>query len=636
MARQGEVPELRFEDSTKRCVGVERLTTIDSSRKKPNAIDPEAPLVARFKQIQRRELWLWISAITVTVLLTVSIVFLALPVFQAGRFEIETFQMSNAVRGLVSLILLFDVFSIYQQVQIYRVRRELLERDELFHLITENAEDMIAVVDFNGNRIYNSPAYYRVLGYTAEELKKSKPHEQIHPDDRANLVAAALEAQQQGVGRRVEYRMSHKDGSWRLLESTASVVPSKSGPATKMVVVNRDITERRQLEEKFRQAHKMEAIGRLSGGIAHDFNNLLGVIIGYAEILQEKLGERDPLRVSADEIVKAGNRAASLTRQLLAFSRQQVLESEVLDLNEIVVDIEKMLRRVIGEDIELGADLDPDLGHVKADRSQLEQLFLNLAVNARDAMPDGGKFLIETRAFEMTEEYVRSYPYPVNTGSYARVTVRDTGMGMDADVQVRIFEPFFTTKEKGKGTGLGLSTVYGVVKQSGGYIEVHSEIGKGAAFAIYFPTVQETTSQTKPHQILNAASVAHETILLVEDEDSLRTLSRNLLELSGYTVLEARNGDEALRIAKNRTSNIDLLLTDIVMPGINGRELAKKLLIEMPQLKVVYMSGYAGQTLGEINIFGKNAYYLQKPFSREHLAQKIRDALESFEPATAS
>jgi two-component system, cell cycle sensor histidine kinase and response regulator CckA len=603
---------------------------------KPNAIDSDVPLVARFKQIQRRELWLWSSAITVTFLLTVSIVFLALPVFQGGHFELEALQMSNAVRGLVSLILLFDVFSVYQQVQIYRVRRELLERNELFHLITENAEDMIAVVDFDGNRIYNSPAYHRVLGYTADELKKSKPHEQIHPDDRANLIAAGLEAQQGGVGRRIEYRMSHKNGSWRLLESTASVVPSKSGPATKMVIVNRDITERRQLEEKFRQAHKMEAIGRLSGGIAHDFNNLLGVIIGYAEILQERLAESDPLRVSADEIVKAGTRAASLTRQLLAFSRQQILEFEVLDLNEIVADIEKMLRRVIGEDIELKADLDPDLGHVKADRSQLEQLFLNLVVNARDAMPDGGRLLIETRSFEMSEEYVRSYPYPVKTGSYARVTVKDTGLGMDADVQARIFEPFFTTKEKGKGTGLGLSTVYGVVKQSGGYIEVHSEIGQGAAFLIYFPTVRETASQTKPHQISRSAHAAHETILLVEDEDSLRTLSRNLLELSGYTVIEARNGNEALAIAKSRTGSIHLLLTDIVMPGISGRELAKRLLVEMPQLKVVYMSGYAGQSIGENDIFGKNAHYLQKPFSRENLAQKVRDALESFEPASAS
>jgi PAS domain S-box-containing protein len=611
------------------------MTAHGTLLEKPTAIDSDVPLVARFKQIQRRELWLWSSAITVTFLLTVSIVFLALPVFQGGHFELEALQMSNAVRGLVSLILLFDVFSVYQQVQIYRVRRELLERNELFHLITENAEDMIAVVDFDGNRIYNSPAYHRVLGYTADELKKSKPHEQIHPDDRANLIAAGLEAQQGGVGRRVEYRMSHKNGSWRLLESTASVVPSKSGPATKMVIVNRDITERRQLEEKFRQAHKMEAIGRLSGGIAHDFNNLLGVIIGYAEILQERLAESDPLRVSADEIVKAGNRAASLTRQLLAFSRQQILEFEVLDLNEIVADIEKMLRRVIGEDIELKADLDPDLGHVKADRSQLEQLFLNLVVNARDAMPDGGRLLIETRSFEMSEEYVRSYPYPVKTGSYARVTVKDTGLGMDADVQARIFEPFFTTKEKGKGTGLGLSTVYGVVKQSGGYIEVHSETGKGAAFLIYFPTVRETASQTKPHQSPRSANAAHETILLVEDEDSLRTLSRNLLELSGYTVIEARNGNEALAIAKSRTGSIHLLLTDIVMPGISGRELAKRLLVEMPQLKVVYMSGYAGQSIGENDIFGKNAHYLQKPFSRENLAQKVRDALESFEPASA-
>ncbi len=588
-------------------------------------------LFSRLDQIRRRELWLWLSAIIVTFLLTLSIVFIVLPVLRANDADLGGFQMSTGVRSLVALALLFDVFSIYQQVEIRSIRKKFAEREELFHLITENAQDMIAVVDMNGNRLYNSPAYHRVLGYTPEELQKTSSFEQVHPDDREKLIVASKEAKRDGVGRSVEYRMSHKDGSWRLLESTATVVPNSHGTATKMVIVNRDITERRHLEEKFRQAHKMEAIGRLSGGIAHDFNNLLGVIIGYAEILQEHVPGTGPLRVSADEIVKAGNRAASLTRQLLAFSRQQVLALEVLDLNHIVTDIEKMLRRVIGEDIELTASLDPQLGRVKADHGQIEQLFLNLAVNARDAMPEGGKLRIETQSFEMNDEYVRLYPFPVKTGLYARVTVKDTGVGMDVATQARIFEPFFTTKEKGKGTGLGLSTVYGVVKQSGGYIEVQSEPGDGASFIMHFPIV--ATGEVEPKILTEVKSPerGNETILLVEDEESLRILSRNLLELGGYRVLEACNGEEALEMATKNAGSIDLLLTDIIMPGINGWELSKRLVEMMPQLKVVYMSGYTGQAVGENRDSGKPIHFLQKPYSRESLTQKVREAFGSVE-----
>lgn len=599
----------------------------------PETVSPTT-LFSRLDQIRRRELWLWISAITVTFLLTLSIVFIVLPVLRANDSDLGGFQMSTGVRSLVALALLFDVFSIYQQLEIRRITKRFTEREELFHLITENAEDMIAVVDVNGRRLYNSPAYYRILGYTPEELQKTSSFEQVHPDDREKLIVAANEAKRDGVGRRVEYRMSHKDGSWRLLESTATVVPNSRGTIAKMVIVNRDITERRQLEENFRQAHKMEAIGRLSGGIAHDFNNLLGVIIGYAEILQERLPTTDSLRVSADEIVKAGNRAASLTRQLLAFSRQQVLALEVLDLNHIVTDIEKMLRRVIGEDIELTASLDPELGRVKADHSQIEQLFLNLAVNARDAMPEGGKMQIETQSFEMTDEYVRTYPFPVKTGLYARITVKDTGVGMDVRTQARIFEPFFTTKEKGKGTGLGLSTVYGVVKQSGGYIEVQSEPGQGASFIIHFPIVTNGEVERKVLPGAKSPERGNETVLLVEDEESLRILSRNLLELGGYRVLDACNGEVALEIARKYAGSIDLLLTDIIMPGINGWELSKRLVDMIPELKVVYMSGYTGQAVGENVEPGKHIHFLQKPYSRESLTQKVREAFGSFESVT--
>ncbi len=586
-------------------------------------------MFARLKSMQSRELWLWISAITVTLLLTIAIVSLALPIFHAPSLELASPQISMAIRGLVGLVLIFDAFSLYQQVQLYRMRQHIFDHQELFRLITENAGDMIAVVDVNGKRLYNSPSYERILGYTCEELNRTASLEQVHVDDRPKVIAAAQEARKDGIGRGIEYRMRHKDGSWRILESTASVVKNGSGAATKIVIVNRDITERRQLEEQFRQAQKMEAIGRLSGGVAHDFNNLLGVIIGYAEMLQEKFDANHSARASVDEIVKAGKHAASLTRQLLAFSRQQVLELEVLDPNDIVADIEKMLRRLIGEDIKLMTSLDRGLGRVRADRGQLEQVFLNLAVNSRDAMPTGGNLLIETCRFEMDQEYVLRFPYPVKPGPYARLTMTDTGVGMDLATQARIFEPFFTTKEKGRGTGLGLSTVYGVVKQSGGYIEVRSEPGEGASFIIYFPIVQEVPTETKLAVSQGRSTGGNETILLVEDEESLRTLTRNLLELSGYTVLEAQTGYQALEIATNHLETIRLLLTDVVMPGINGRDLAKRLLCEKPKLKIIYMSGYTGSAVGDNNILGKDAIFLQKPFSRENLSQKVREALES-------
>ena len=420
------------------------------------------------RRIERREWVLWGFAILVTLLLTGGIVSFIFPLLHQEISAFDSLHLGLAVRGLVGLVLLFDIYTIYQQLQIYRIRRELVKREELFRLITENAGDMIAVVDVHGNRLYNSPSYERLLGYTPEELQTTSAFEQIHPDDRPLVEEAAREARDGGVGRSIQYRMRHKDGSWRVLESGASAVFGPDRQVEKLVIVNRDVTARRQLEEQFRQAQKMEAVGRLSGGVAHDFNNLLGVIIGYAEFLQEGLEPEHGLRGSVDEILKAGKRAASLTRQLLAFSRQQVLDPKVIDLNIAVSDMEKLLRRLIGEDIELLTALAPNLGRVKADQGQLEQVIMNLAVNARDAMPQGGKLIISTENFVMDQAFVRRYAYPVQPGPYVRLSVTDTGIGMDAETKARAFEPFFTTKEKGKGTGLGLATVYGVVKQSGG------------------------------------------------------------------------------------------------------------------------------------------------------------------------
>lgn len=581
------------------------------------------------RKIERRELWLWASAVLVTLLLTLAIASSVLPMIQPGMGGLDALKRSLAVRGLIGLVLLFDIHMVYQQLQIHRVRRELEKQGELFRLITVNAADMIAVVEIDGRRIYNSPSYERILGYTLEELQATSSFEQIHPDDRQLVKEAATETRRTGIGRRIEYRMRHKDSSWLILESTASTVLDAEGRVDKLVIVNRDITARKKLEEQLRQVQKMEAIGRLSGGIAHDFNNLLGVIIGYSEILQERLPSKDPLRESADEIVAAGKRAASLTRQLLAFSRQQVLEPKILDLNEVVSDMEKMLRRLIGEDIELVTSRDPMLGRIRADQGQIEQVIMNLVVNARDAMPQGGKLVIATANREMDETFVKRYPYPVQTGPYIVLTMTDNGTGMNAATKARVFEPFFTTKEKGKGTGLGLSTVYGVVKQSGGYIDFDSEPGEGTTFRIYFRRVNDPVESEGPATEAQPPAREAGIVLLVEDEASLLRLTRNLLEMSGYTVLEAKDGTEALRISQEYAGAIDLLLTDIVMPGINGRALAQQLSQQRPDMKILFMSGYTGQGIGEKEYLERGHLFLQKPVTRETLTRKVSEALRS-------
>ena len=585
-------------------------------------------LESYLRRIERRQWWLWSSAILVTLLLTLGIVSFVIPMLRLAGESTENVQLHNAVRGLVSLVLIFDVYIIYQQLQIYRFRRRLLQREELFRLITENAADLIAVVDAQGNRLYNSPSYQKVLGYTAEELQTSSPFEQIHPDDLAEVEAAAKEALLAGVGRRIEYRMRHKDGSWRYLESTASAILTTEGKVEHVVIVNRDVTARRQLEEQFHQAQKMEAVGRLSGGIAHDFNNLLGVITGYGEIMQEQLEPNHPLRTCVDEVLGAARRAAELTRQLLVFSRQQVLEPRVLNLNVVVSDMEKMLCRLIGEDIELTTMLDPELGRVKADVSQVEQTIMNLAVNARDAMPQGGKLTIETNNKEIDTAFARNHSFPVRQGPYVLLSVTDTGVGMDSVTQARMFEPFFTTKEKGKGTGLGLSTVYGVVKQSGGYIDVASEPGHGATFRVFLPRVEEAVELKPSAPGVSSTIQADETILLVEDEAALRKLTRNLLELGGYTVLEAESVHDAAEIGRRYGSAIHLLLTDVVMPGMNGPELARQLAATRPEIKVLYMSGYTGQSFSGAGALESGSHFLQKPFTRGGLAQKIRETLD--------
>src|SRR5258708_3610894 len=381
----------------------------------------------RMRAVERRDWWLWSSAVLITLLLTLAVVSFVLPTQHARWPAFDASPVGDTVLGLVAMVLLFDIYTVYQHFQVQQIRKQLLAREELFRLITESAADMIAVVSVSGERLYNSPSYERILGYSLKEIEGTEGFEQIHPEDREKVKRAAAEARRTGAGQSVEYRMQHKNGNWLVLESMASTIVNEQGLVEKLVIVNRDITNRKQLEEQFRQVQKMEAVGRLSGGVAHDFNNLLGGIIGYGEVIQEGLAPTHPLRGSVDEILKAGHRAAPLTRQLLAFSRQQVLDPRVLDLNTVVKDMGKMLKRLIGEDVELRTDLSTELARVKADESQIEQVLLNLAINARDAMPHGGKLNLATSTFHMDESFIRRYPYPVNVGDYILLRVTDTG-----------------------------------------------------------------------------------------------------------------------------------------------------------------------------------------------------------------
>ncbi len=388
-----------------------------------------------------------------------------------------------------------------------------------------------------------------------------------------------------------------------------------------------DITERRQLEDQLRQSQKMEAIGRLAGGVAHDFNNLLTVISGYCHMILRGLPQNDALHGSVEEVLKAASRATSLTNQLLAFSRRQVIQPKVLDLNALVANMDRMLRRVIGEHIELETVLSPGLGSVKTDTSQVEQVIMNLAVNARDAMPEGGKLSIRTNNVDV--RLSSRVHAGVRPGAYVRLSVADTGKGIDAEIMIHLFEPFYTSKETGKGTGLGLSTVYGIVKQSGGEIVVESEPGHGATFNIYLPRITDVTELTAPAEGEHPVRAGTETILLVEDEVGVRQLVREMLHRLGYKIHEASGGADALRIFAQHRNTIDLLLTDVIMPQMSGRDLAERLKAQQPSLKVLYISGYTDDMLAHHGVLESNVYLLQKPFAPDELAKKMREVLDA-------
>jgi two-component system, cell cycle sensor histidine kinase and response regulator CckA len=485
------------------------------------------------------------------------------------------------------------------------------------------------ILDPSGNVASWNAGAERVKGYKAEEIIGKHLSVFYEPSDAKDgrpektLALAAQTGRAEDEGRRVR-----KDGSIFWANVVVAPIHDSAGVLLGFAKVTHDLTERRSLEERLSQSQKMEAIGTLAGGVAHDFNNLLSVVISYSELLADGLKDGDPMRADLDEIKGAGWRGVALTRQLLAFSRQQVLQPKVVDLTEIVAGMETMLRRLIGEDVELTAIGPPTLDKINVDPGQMEQVIMNLAVNARDAMPRGGKLTIETAEIVLDETYASEHS-GVKPGPHVMLVVSDTGIGMENATQARMFEPFFTTKEIGTGTGLGLATVFGIVRQSGGAISASSEPGKGTTFKVYFPVADRAMVARAPVPSADRRSLrGSETILLVEDDEGVRIVTRTILRKYGYNVLEAHGVGDAFLLCDQDAATIHLLLTDVVMPRMSGRQLASKLITARPDLKVLYMSGYTDDAVVRHGILDATIALLQKPITPEALVRKVRDVLD--------
>src|ERR1019366_3646341 len=497
---------------------------------------------------------------------------------------------------------------------------------ERFRRLFDSNPIGISVADLTGRILEANDGYLAMIGYTREALLSGvvRWDDRTPAEYREKDQIAVEQLQKTGIAQPYEKEMLRKDGTRVPLLIGIAMLEASEGSILAYTV---DLSDRRALENQLRLAQKMEVIGRLAGGVAHDFNNLLTAILGYAELMESQL-EDEGLKSELREIRLAGERAAALTRQLLAFSRKQVLQPRILDLNAVVSEMEKLLRRLIGEDVELTTRLDPALESVKADPGQLEQVLMNLAVNARDAMPEGGTLTIETANSKLDAGFTTAHP-GARSGEYAILTVADTGIGMSDEVRSHAFEPFFTTKEHGKGTGLGLATAYGIVKQSDGYITVDSEPGRGTTFRLYFPRAAGAAAASGRGERSALSPRGTETILLVEDESGVRRLSRTILEAQGYIVLEAASGDEALEVVRSHAGEIHLVATDVIMPGMSGRVLWDRLRVLLPDPRVLFMSGYTDDAIARHGVLEPGIAFLQKPFTPFSLAQKVREVLDA-------
>ena len=547
--------------------------------------------------------------------------FLGVPAL-AGNYQMAA---TAALLGTIALAGLASV-----QYAFVGIMRRAQER---YRGLLETVPDVIVSTNLRGIVTAANAAAYRLAGSRADDVV-GRPLRHLIAGEEAAIGLEHFRAARAGETRQFVIKVDGPDGAPRWLECTCKAVRD-GHEAIGVLFVGRDITREREDEEALRrseeqllQAQKMEAVGQLAGGLAHDFNNLVSVITGYCGFLRRDLAPDDPRMDDIKEIQAAAGSAASLTRQLLAFSRKQVLQPKIVNLNDSVEQLEHMLRRLIGAQIEIKTNLDPSLYLVKADPNQLDQVVMNLAVNARDAMPGGGVLTLETENVHLDWEYARTHP-GVRAGPHVLLVIRDNGLGMDADTQARIFEPFFTTKAPGLGTGLGLSTVYGIVRQSGGHIWVYSEPGLGTVFKIYFPVTEEIAHPHAEPQPADDALHGRETVLVVDDSESLRPVVTRILRQYGYTVIESASGEAAIRAAEEQTGRIDLLLTDIVMPGMTGPQLARDLVRWHPDLRVLFMSGYAENAVVREGLSHPSAGFIEKPFSPETLAREVRRALDA-------
>jgi len=570
----------------------------------------------------------------------ISEVYYALLNGKPQQYEVSVIRKDGSVFVLsVNAAPLYDSGEIVGVVNFARniteqklAERALQESEQRYRKLVESVTDYMYTVQVENGRAKETkhgPGCVAVTGYTSEEYDADPYmwYRMIHEEDRRSAAEQSEKILSGATPSSLEHRIIHKDGSVRWVKNSPVPRCDESGRLVAYDGMVADITERKRLESQLHQAQKMEAVGQLAGGIAHDFNNILSAILGYGSLLQMKIEENDPLRSYVDQIIASSHRAAHLTHGILAFSRKQIINLRPVDLNEIIGRVEKLLVRIIGEDIELktgmnGADL-----LITADSGQIEQVLINLCTNARDAMPQGGFLMIETRLMECDELFVKAHPY-AKPGIYAMVSVSDTGIGMDDGTKERIFEPFFTTKEVGKGTGLGLSIVYGIIKQHGGYINVYSESGKGTTFKIYLPILKSGIKETELMPSIPAARGA-ETVLMAEDDAAVRTIAREVFEQFGYTVIEARDGEDAVKKFLENKDNVHLVVLDVLMPKKNGKEAYEEIRKIRPDVKVIFTSGYTADILNKKGILEEGINFLSKPISTNDLIRKVREVLDT-------